>query len=282
MTIFDTILATRLTDVDLSRYIEVEPDVTVADTVERMAESGESCALVVDDGRLTGVFTQRDVLNHVIARPAEWDRPVSTLMSDTPWTIEPTATVEDGLGVMNHWWVRSVPVVDGDGSVHGNLSYYTIMRLMARGVADQTSTGKPQLRHGLELVDLTGLNTATPVTVSVDDTIDVALHQMRARAIGSILVTGERESLVGIVTEWDFLTEIGCRDVDLSSIPVTEIMSADPVALAARSSVAEAVERMAERSYSHIPLLGESGRPVGVASFRDVAAYVEASLPALT
>ena len=282
MTIFDSIMATRLTDLDLTRYVEVAPDMTVADTVGRMADAEQSCALVVRDGRLAGVFTQRDVLNRVIGRPADWELPVGSLMNQTSWTLDGNRTVEDGLALMNQWWVRSIPVVDAEGGLEGNLSYYTIMRLMAKGIADRTSTGEPQLRHGLELVDFPGLNTATPVSVSADDTVDVPLHHMRARAIGSVLVTDERDNLVGIVTEWDFLEKVGCSDVDLGTLMTGEIMSTDPVALAARSPIADAIQQMAERAYSHIPLLGESGRPVGVASFRDVAAYFEASLPALT
>jgi CBS domain-containing protein len=38
---------------------------------------------------------------------------------------------------------------------------------------------------------------------------------------------------------------------------------------------------MAERGFSHVPLLGESGRPVGVVSFRDVAEYIELNLDTL-
>jgi hypothetical protein len=39
---------------------------------------------------------------------------------------------------------------------------------------------------------------------------------------------------------------------------------------------------MAALGCAHVPLLGESGRPVGVASFRDLAAYFEGSVAVLT
>ncbi len=62
---------------------------------------------------------------------------------------------------------------------------------------------------------------------------------------------------------------------------MTEIMSADPVSLAVRSPIIDAVREMANRGVTHLPLLGESGRPVAVTSFRDIAAYMDASFAAL-
>ena len=282
MTIFDTIRATKLSELDLSRHVDVGPDDTASETVARMVETRESCAFVVDDGMLAGLFTQRDAVDKVIGHPETWDQPITGFMTADPKTITAERSVEDGLGVMTEWWVRSVPVLADDGSILGNLSYYTFMRLLAKGISDRTSTGQPQLRHGLALVDLTGLNTSAPVACSPDDTAETVVHHMRARAIGSMLVTDDRDHLVGIITEWDLVSGLGCSVTDLTAVTAADLMSRDPVALSARSSIADAIGQMAERGYSHIPLLGETGRPVGVASFRDVAAYFEATLPALT
>ncbi len=94
------------------------------------------------------------------------------------------------------------------------------------------------------------------------------------------MVVDERDNLVGVLTEFDLQQKIGCRYPDLSELTVAEHMTADPVALRVRSPIADAIEKMAQYRFSHVPLLGESGRPVGVASFRDIASYLEASLSA--
>jgi CBS domain-containing protein len=281
VTIFSSLMSTPLSDLDLSRYEPVPSDLAVSETVSRMAYTGESCALLIDDGELRGVFTQRDVVHRVIGRHSTFDQPIRELATSRPRTIDQTGTVEEALAIMNEWWVRSVPVLDGERVV-GNLSYYTIMRLIARGVMDRTSTGEPQVRHGLELVDFTGLNTSAPVIVKASDTADVPLHHMRTRAIGSVVVTDERENLVGIVTEWDLVTHLGCHVADPSTVDVGSMMSGDVVALSARSSIAEAIGEMASRGFSNIPLLGESGRPVGVASFLEVSAYFERGVAVLS
>jgi CBS domain-containing protein len=281
VTISETLDQTAVSSLDLSRYVVVTGDTSVADTVRSMAGAKESCACVTANDTLTGVFTQRDFLTRVVGRPATWTRPITDQMAAPVQTIRADQSVADGLAVMNRWWVRSVPVL-ADGQLYGNLSFYTVMRLIADIVQTRTGdTSEPGVRHGFSHVDFTGLNTSAPVTVPSDETLDVVIHQMRARAIGSMFVVDERDNLVGVLTEFDLLTRFGCADIDLSAMSVSEVMTPEPVALAARSSIAEAIVQMATRGFSHIPLVGESGRPVGVASFRDVAAYFETSLATL-
>ena len=58
-------------------------------------------------------------------------------------------------------------------------------------------------------------------------------------------------------------------------------MTPDPPSLSARSSIAAAIQEMAGSGLAHVPLLGESGRPIAVASFRDIAHYFETSVGVL-
>ena len=203
-------------------------------------------------------------------------------MSTPVRTVDPTASAQDALDIITAWWVRSVPVLDGD-TVAGNVSYYDLMRLMAQLVSAQLDerASEPELAHSLTLVDFTGLPIRPPITVAVSDTADIAAHHMRTRAVGSVLVVDDREQLAGVLTEFDLQTKVGCEQEDLTRIGVKDLMSDHPVAVPARSPIAEALAAMAEHEFSHVPLLGETGRPVGVASFRDIAAYLESSLQTL-
>jgi CBS domain-containing protein len=281
MNISDTLAAMAVTDVDLSRYVAVDPEATVAATVDEMRAANRACACVVDSERIVGVFTQRDILQRVIGRPVSWDRPISEEMTRRVRTMGERDSVWDGLAIMSEWWVRNVPVVDDDRLV-GNLSFYVVMNAMAEllsarlGVADE-----PQLQHGLTYVDFTGLPTHPAVTVPIHETVDVATHHMRARGIGSVLVVDSREALVGVLTEYDLLEKVGCDRADLSQIKVEEIMTPEPVALRVRSSIARAITEIAEHGFSHVPLLGETDRPVAVTSFRDIAQYVDSTLETL-
>lgn len=269
-----------VSELDLDRYVTVAPEATVAETVQAMRSERQACACVVADQALTGVFTQRDVLWRVLGRPTIWDRPIAEEMTRSVKTIGPDRHVADGLAIMIDWWVRNVPVVEDGHELVGNLSFQSIMRLVGRllrsSIDDESST-----QLGLSFVDFTGLNISAPVSVAPSDSAEVAAHHMKARGIGSVLVTDARGRLVGVLTEFDLLMKIGCDQPDVSQVLAEEVMTHDPVALPARASIADAIDRVVEHEFSHVPLMGESNRPVGVASLRDIAGYIETSLVAL-
>ena len=283
MNIAEALAATPVSELDLTRYVEVSPTTTVAATVDTMNGAARSLACVVSEDKLVGVFTQRDYLMRVIGRSRVWDSPITEEMTRSVRTITLDQTAADGMAIMNDWWVRSVPVLASDETLAGNLSYYELMSRIAALVLEHVGDddSAPEVRHSLTLIDFTGLHTSAPVTVKVTDTVEVAAHHMRARAIGSVLVVDGHEHLVGMLTEFDLQREIACELEDLAKVPVADIMTPDPISLAVRSPIVGAVEEMANRGFSHLPLLGESGRPVAVASFRDIAAYMETSFAAL-
>ncbi len=280
MAVADDLATMKVSELDLGRFVQVAPSESISETVQAMRDTGYSSCCVVDDGKLVGVFTQRDVLMRVLGRSRVCDHTVGEEMTRSPRTMRSDQSVADGLAIMREWWVRSVPVVDDGGELVGSFSWYTVMKTMA-GILNRPSEADeigPGVEHGLEFVDFTGLNISTPVTVSEQETADVAAHHMRARAIGSILVVDQREHLAGIISEFDLLVKLACTGVDLEEVTVGEMMSPDVVSLSVRSKIADAIQWMADNGFSHAPLLGESSRPVGVASFRDIAAYFETSL----
>lgn len=281
MTIAQTLAETSVSTLDLSRYITVAPHTTVADTVGAMSEADRSCACVVSGDVLVGIFTQRDVLLRAIGRPSTWDRPIDTEMSRTVRTMGDDGTAAGGLAVMVEWWVRNVPVVSEGVALVGNLSFYTLMRLMAESLAERIDNhSEPHTEHGLSFVDFTGLNMSPPVILGLEEPASNIAHHMRARGIGSVLIADERGQLAGIVTEFDLQKRVGCKHPDPSVMRAGEIMS-EAIALSPRSSIADGIREIAEHGHSHVPLVGESGRPAGTASFRDLAAYVEATLDTL-
>ena len=283
MNIAESLAAMPVTDMDLSRYVAVPADSTVAEAVAAMNAEGRSIACVMADGWLVGVFTQRDIMMRVIGRSRVWDHPVSDQMTRSVRTVTNGQSVADGLAIMSDWWVRSVPVLDGDDRLVGNLSYYSVMQTIAALIGEHLGgpNQEPEIRHSLTLIDFTGLHTSPPVIVNQNEAVEIAAHHMRARAIGSVLVVDGHHRLVGVLTEFDLQTKLGCEHGNLTNIAVRDVMTPDPIAFAARAPIADAIEQMADRGFSHLPLLGESGKPVAVASFRDIATYLETSFAAL-
>lgn len=283
MNIADTLHELPVSELDLSRHVTVDISTPVRDVIGQMNDAGWSSAFVVDGGALVGIFTQRDVVTRVLGVDGVCDQPIGEVMTPEPTTVTSSASVNEAMAVMTELWTRSVPVIDDD-RITGNFSFYTAMKVIADLLAKKSSKAESDLsaQHGLMFVDFTGLNMTPAVTVGLDDTVATVVHHMKARAIGSVLVVNARESLVGVLTEFDLQTKIACTGTDLDAATVESVMTAEPVTLTVRSPIADAIVRMAQHEMSHVALVAETGKPLGVATFRDVADYFDSSLQALT
>jgi len=98
----------------MSDPLVVTPDSTVAAAVQRMAGAKQGCVLVAGkDGRIAGIFTERDLLMRVVAKgldPARTE--ISKVMSRDPECLALDDTLGYALHKMTVGHYRSVPVVD--------------------------------------------------------------------------------------------------------------------------------------------------------------------------
>ena len=108
-----------------------------------------------------------------------------------------------------------------------------------------------------------------PVKVEPSVTVEDASLVMMTKMVGSALVMQEGR-VVGIFTERDIMKALS-RNADRGrTMTVREWMSADPSTIDADSSVGEALDRMLEAGFRHLPVT-EQGQIVGMVSMRDLA-----------
>lgn len=91
----------------------VPPDWPVCKVAQTLAVSRIGCVLVVDDGALVGVFTERDLVRMFTTRlHPPLDEPVSEHMSRYPLTLDPDATIAAGARFMRENMIRHLPLVE--------------------------------------------------------------------------------------------------------------------------------------------------------------------------
>jgi len=281
MTIAEVLEATTIEGLDLGRLVRVAPDTSVVDTVNAMRAAELSCACVLDGDHIVGLFTQRDILQRVIGRDRKWDGPISNEMTTSLKTAGPEASLTDALDIMTTWWVRNLPVLDDAGTFLGNLSFSVVVETMTALLAQRFETeavAEDLIREGLEFVDFTGINLRPPVVVSADDPVEIGVNYLRNRGLEQVMVADDRGHLIGTLTEFALQQRLGCDIVDLTTIPTREIMVDHPHTMPVRSPIGDAVKLLGADQISNVALVGETGRPVGVASFRQIANYVESTL----
>jgi CBS domain-containing protein len=98
--------------------VTVPPTASVLDATRLMNAERIGSLVVMQAGRLVGIFTERDVLRRVVA---EARPPARTLVGDVMTSdvicSPPEAGVAEVADLMRRRRIRHVPVVDGDGKV---------------------------------------------------------------------------------------------------------------------------------------------------------------------
>ena len=104
-------------------YAEIPPDNTVYSALQALAGLKVASLLVVEKGRLVGVFTERDVLERVALRFHEVkDRPVREVMTANPVVVFESDPAGAALSAIAVAGFRHVPVANVNNAVVGVIS----------------------------------------------------------------------------------------------------------------------------------------------------------------
>jgi len=102
--------------------ISVNSNTTVLDALKIMSEKNIGALLVIDDGKLTGIFSERDYARKVVLKgKASADTAVEDIMTENPFTVQPGDSIEICMGIMSNKHIRHLPVVNND-TVAGMIS----------------------------------------------------------------------------------------------------------------------------------------------------------------
>ena len=102
--------------------LKVLPDIVVRKAAELMAKRNVGAVLVVEDARLVGILTERDIAFRVVARGLDPQTTrVADVMTSAPDTVDPDKPFGYALVRMHQGGFRHLPVIK-DGAVIGIVS----------------------------------------------------------------------------------------------------------------------------------------------------------------
>jgi CBS domain-containing protein len=104
---------------------------TVRAAIRQMVAAKVGCVLVEEEGRVVGIFTERDVLNRVTVDRAALDEPVSRHMTATPQMIDADDSIAYALHLMSVGGYRHLPVADAEGRAASIVSARDMLRFLA-------------------------------------------------------------------------------------------------------------------------------------------------------
>lgn len=101
----------------------IGPQATVYTAAIHMNQARIGCLVVMEDGIVRGIFTERDILARVVAErrdPAQ--TPVEEVMTEQVVCCRPDTGLDEARSIMKNRRIRHLPVIDEDGRVHGLIS----------------------------------------------------------------------------------------------------------------------------------------------------------------
>ncbi|MCP4201312.1 MAG: CBS domain-containing protein [bacterium] len=112
----------------------IGPEATVFEALELLAEKKIGAVVVVEEGRLIGILSERDYARKVVLLGrGSRKTPVREIMSPDPCCVRPDQTIDDAMALMTAKRIRHLPVVEGAEL----LGIVTIGDVVKAKIADQ-------------------------------------------------------------------------------------------------------------------------------------------------
>lgn len=126
--IFETALISELR---LPEVVTVEEATPLGEVWDLMCKHRFGSAPIVRDGKLVGIFTERDWLNRVLCKNVSLDRPISDVMTPNPTTLGEFDRMWRAAEIMGEQRIRHLPIVDDEGCPKSMISVRDVLQYLA-------------------------------------------------------------------------------------------------------------------------------------------------------
>ena len=108
----------------------------------------------------------------------------------------------------------------------------------------------------------------TLIIATQDMAVRAACQLMAEKKIGALLIV-EKGRIAGIFTERDALNKVLAGGLDPDTTRLVQVMVREPQTIRADKPLSYALHMMAEGGFRHVPVVDDSGAPLGMVSARD-------------
>jgi CBS domain-containing protein len=107
------------------------------------------------------------------------------------------------------------------------------------------------------------------VTIKPDASVADAAGLLAEKKFGSVVVSADGETAVGILSERDIVRELAASGTGCLNKPVSDYMTRELVTCSGQENVEEVLKKMTDGRFRHMPVV-EAGKLVGIVTLGDV------------
>ena len=153
MRIEETLRQRKIRHLGLAPLVCVEAGSSLREVVAAMQSQRVGCVLVIENHKLAGIFTERDLVTKVMGDSVEYSRVVREFMTPEPKTLRPDDSVADAIQVMDEGGYRDIPLVDEKDCLVGRLSVSSIIDFLAENYPQEVLSLPPRPNQNFQEPD---------------------------------------------------------------------------------------------------------------------------------
>lgn len=126
-----TTILKRVSDVMTKSVVTVRSEDSLEDAARAMGENRVSSVIILENNRIAGILTERDLVSRCLARSVPLTKPVKEAMTPNPTVITRHAYLYEALAAMIDHSIKHLPVVGGeerDGPIVGIITLHDVMK----------------------------------------------------------------------------------------------------------------------------------------------------------
>jgi CBS domain-containing protein len=129
-TLAQSLRADPVSRLQLRPVCSVDVSTPIDQTLRCMVDRRIGCALVTENDKLVGIFTERDFVGRVIGADLDVSQPIGEVMTRSPKTINQSDSIQNAIEVMEGGGYRHLPVLGDDAQPAGVLSVKDVVHYL--------------------------------------------------------------------------------------------------------------------------------------------------------
>ncbi len=234
-------------------FLSLPPSISIKKAIEMMAESRASCAIIIENNKLLGIFTERDVVRITTNTNLVGTLTLAELMTKEVITLKISET-EDIFALSRLFSrnrIRHLPVIDEQNQVVGVVTPHSIRNLL-----------KPE--YLLRYVRVMEVMSQQVIHGLPSDSILVVAQQMAIHRISCVVIVEPKTlSPIGVLTERD-VVRFHKLNLDFTQVPAKDVMSTPLSTMYPHDSLWSVHQRMQELNVRRLVITHPTGELAGI------------------